>query len=1469
MKCYRIAALLLLLFSQINSIFAQTADQTEGCAAFTVSFTAPTGQNSFFWEFGDGITSDDENPSHIYAAPGTFEVIFRNSVGGAQVGQTITVNVYEQPTITLTADPTGGCAPLMTQLTATINADPAINVFSYTWDFGDTQSDTGAGLDVINHTYTNPGNYNVALDITTNFQTCDVLFQELDLVSASGPPGVGFITNPDPPVSCTAPLDVTFINISLDQDLDWEWDFGNGNTSTALNPPNQNFSSTGNFTVTLTGTDDNGCAGTFSQVVSIGQPLADFVPSEDTVCAGALPIPMINNSSAGSYVWTFDNGAFPSTSTQANPLVQFNNPGITNITLTVTSQDGQCSSMATGTVFLEDPDATFESIPSYSCTNILDAQFVPLNTTANQYIWSFQGGGSSNDMSPSFIYENLDTTTHGINGLNEFTTTLTVVTSAGCTATSTNVDTIHQPNALFFPDITEGCAPLTVNFDNRSTNDVDFANFVWDFGEGAPVTVNDTMQQTFTYNTPGEYEVVLIATDVMGCMDTSFVQIIQVGGPLNPDFTLSNTSICPGDSITITDMTNSDLVDAWHFATDANRSFHCYQEDVLTHVFDSETGTFDVTLIVEYNGCFSEVTQTDAITVSGPIAHIDFLVDCTDPFNISFRDSSDDATMLTWDFGDLTTSTDPDPMHMYADTGDYNVVLTATNDGTGCPASVDSVTVFVRDIKADFDLDSLLCLGLEYELNGGGSMNVDADCHTGYTWYFSDPNDRPVTTQDSIVLHIFEQRGINFVTLITDDINGCRDTIIDTVKVFGVFPELIGMPTPICIPGTVSFSSMGTTADTTIDNYMWDFGDGNMSEDLNPTHTYTTPPPNGTSFAVTLNVEDVIPCSGLGQLDIPVYVPTSTITAGPSVNICVGETVDFSASDFTTQGSNLTWDWAFGGAGASPATSNSQTETVTFNVAGNYQVILNYEEVDSGCLGVPDTINVSVQDFPVSDFSISGTDPRCAPEIITFTDQSTSNFPLTINWDLGGNPGVGAEVTSTFNRGEHIITEFITTSNGCADTSFQTIELFGPEGTLLVEPTTVCYGDEITFTLIDTLDVGDFQIDFGDGTVVSNMSPVTHVYNTPFPGNSTVVQLLLNDVSGDCQITNNIPVNFIPIDVEFAPAFETGCVDQPVNFGSSSTSAVSFSWDFGDGTTSNQQNEPHTYVETGTFNVVLEVTNSLGCSFFISDSITIEEVPNIAVNDQLSCFDSPAELVVDGPGDVSYSWTPAQFVTDPTSANTSTSVVAAELPTQDFEFLVTASSLNSGCSIEESVIVTTVPALTISDEFNPTVCPGQELVIPLINPGGFYTYTWAGLPEGETACNNCDNPVITIPIDTERDSFVITVIPVVAGLSSGGTTCVDPITFTINLLTNNIPNAFTPDSDGMNDFFNIDVAEFFDVTTFQIFNRWGQKIYDNDTPATGWDGTWNGNPAPSEVYIFNFETSNDECVFKGNVSLIR
>jgi len=192
----------------------------------------------------------------------------------------------------------------------------------------------------------------------------------------------------------------------------------------------------------------------------------------------------------------------------------------------------------------------------------------------------------------------------------------------------------------------------------------------------------------------------------------------------------------------------------------------------LFYNFDNSSGPQDITLQVEYNGCFSEVTKEDFITVNGPIARLDYLVDCEEPFNIAFRDSSLDATSITWDFGDSTFSDVADLTHLYDSTGNYKVFLTAENQMSGCPASVDSAIVYVKDIQAEFMVDSFVCIGTDITLDGSMAQDVDNRCWKGYDWHFS--WDRPITTMDSMTNKIFGTPGDHTVELVVTDINGCH-----------------------------------------------------------------------------------------------------------------------------------------------------------------------------------------------------------------------------------------------------------------------------------------------------------------------------------------------------------------------------------------------------------------------------------------------------------------------------------------------------------------------------------------------------------------------------------------------------------------------------------------------------------------------------------------------------------------------
>ncbi len=89
-----------------------------------------------------------------------------------------------------------------------------------------------------------------------------------------------------------------------------------------------------------------------------------------------------------------------------------------------------------------------------------------------------------------------------------------------------------------------------------------------------------------------------------------------------------------------------------------------------------------------------------------------------------------------------------------------------------------------------------------------------------------------------------------------------------------------------------------------------------------------------------------------------------------------------------------------------------------------------------------------------------------------------------------------------------------------------------------------------------------------------------------------------------------------------------------------------------------------------------------------------------------------------------------------------------------------------------------------------------------------------------------------------------------------------------------MPNAFTPNGDNTNDFFNVVTVEdaIFDVIDFKVWNRWGQLVYNNENPSQGWDGKHNGSLAPSDVYVYRITVrlpNDEEQTFEGDVVLIR
>ncbi|MFD1552733.1 hypothetical protein DNU06_08790 [Putridiphycobacter roseus] len=1439
-----------------QSVYAQTSDINEGCLPLAINFTAPAGSSTFFWEFGDGSTANIANPSNTYITAGTFTVNFREVAGGPIIGN-ITIDVYPTPIPTFTLNNEQGCAPLNVSFNNTTVLNNGITITSLSWVFSNGGNTTGT-----NPVYFFPsaGSYDVSLSLVTNLASCNASLQYNNVINSSTPPNVSFLTSPNPPMGCVSPLNVNFQNTStsLWGPLTYAWDFGNTNTATTTNPQGQQFT-TGQSQVVLVATDTNGCADSSFTMVNVGEPLASFEIS-DTICINTLAN-IVNLSSPGLYNWSTDpSGTFVFT---GGAQVSFNSGGYHDITLTIS---GACPKDTTITVFVEDIDPSFTSTPDFACQEPMLIQYTPTDLNAASYLWTV-ADTLLTTTTPLFSYTTGDTNAYSINGEIIITTTLQMTTAFGCVGVAVQVDTLNKPNAIIIPDVVDGCVPLSVEFNDSSASFSDITNWEWHFGDGTVVTSATDQNQSHTYTSTGEFNAFLIITNANGCKDTSYFVTIAVGDVLTPNFSVSNTDICPGESILFTDITAgplADSVDAWHYYSEDARQFSCFDVANPSWSYYHESGPQDVTMVVGFNGCYSQTTQTALINVKGPIADFKYSIDCDTPLDVLFESTSQDATTLSWSFDDLTTSTALSPTHTFANSGDYYVKLVASNASTGC--ADDSITFLVqaRNLSAAIAYDTLWCAGTEFTIDASNSVDVFESCNMGYTWFFSDSTMRPLMTEKPIDSVLFNQPGMNEVMLVVRDIHNCKDTAWAFVNTYGVTPIISMSDSSICTPDTLNFISL-SYADTTIASWIWNFPDNDSAFVENPTHIFVPDSNVVGNVPVGLEITDVLGCKTKTTLNLDIYKPVSTITV-PDITICSGTTVQFQASDFTTYGSSLTYEWDFDDSN----TSTIQNPLNTFVQAGEYHVNMAIAEIASGCLDTSSII-ITVADYPVADFSSSVDSILfvCPDDNVIFTNTSTAINAASYSWDFGNglnssiiNPGTVFDTNGTYT------VQLIVTLNspfGCSDTINKLIMVQQPSGDFMTDLglDTICRLGIVTFDITDSISVGDYYWDFGDGKGAGAVSPVSNQYTFVPPGGQTLAKLIMTNVDGSCPLTRTKPINIFDVKADFirnGNDIDTAICPMPYPLQNNANNANSYYWDFGDGQTSTLENPgAHNYDTTGTFDVLLGIkNNTLTCTDTIVKSIIIYPNPIIELQGDTICegdFASVMNLVTDT--SYSYVWT-----SDPVFlVNNANTQIVNDKPTSNTNYYLTVTNAY-GCTVSDFTSVKVYNPINIPD-FDTTIVIGDSIFLPMPYDGTHYTIIWD--PSNGLSCLECPNPFVQPLVQT---SYQLVITDEIGCFTDEALYVIKihPETFI------SLPTTFTPNGDGNNDLIYVEGWGIKELMEYKIFNRWGELIFETDDINVGWDGYYKGMLQNNDVYLVQVKAMtwrNEQKSYESYINLMR
>ena len=303
------------------------------------------------------------------------------------------------------------------------------------------------------------------------------------------------------------------------------------------------------------------------------------------------------------------------------------------------------------------------------------------------------------------------------------------------------------------------------------------------------------------------------------------------------------------------------------------------------------------------------------------------------------------------------------------------------------------------------------------------------------------------------------------------------------------------------------------------------------------------------------------------------------------------------------------------------------------------------------------------------------------------------------------------------------------------------------------------------------------------------------------------------------------------------------------------TPIVSWEWFFGDGGTANTQNTSHTYSTAGTFNVKLVVTDANGCKDSITKPVNSGLFVFQAPPNKSKCGNNSVQLDGNNGNNVTYLWTPATYLSDPTIMNP-----IADPPVTTV-YSVTMTSNACGNDSTFNVVVTVSSVLNVdAGKANDIDCSNRNA--QLFASGGT-NYTW-------TPSTGLNNPNIPNPIATVRTTQTYYVY-VDNGLGCSG---IDSVTVYVNTaasLARYMPNAFTPNGDGLNDCYGLKNWMYIRKLEFRIFNRYGEQVFGTSDPSRCWDGRYKGKIADQGTYVYYIkaETSCGTEEQKGNFLLLR
>lgn len=1135
--------------------------------SFSNSSSISSGTLSYSWAFGDGFSSSQTSPSYTYSSSGTYNAqLTATSNNSCVASLTKALTINPKPSASFTAADECENKALVFTNTSTISS----GTISHDWDFGDITSSTSVNP---THQYASQGSYSVKLKITSNKGCLDSVTKSVRALPAP-------ITNFTVPSPCSG-TQLTFSNASSVSagSLSYAWDFGDGNTSSSTSPIHT-YSKTGNYTVKLVATAAGGCQDSISKAAKV----YDLPTASYAVVGSCLAdsISFSNTSSIASgtitYLWDLGNGK---TSTATSIKEKYSASGTYQVKLVVTSNWG-CKDSSTQTVTVNSSPTLAFNV-SNGCfgteSDFINTSSIPAGSL--NYFWNFDNGLASTSKSPNITY--------GAPGV--YDVLLTATSNKGCTdSLRKSVEIFVNPVAKFA--FRNTCLNDTTYFQNNSTISSGNYTSLWDFDNGSN---SIDKSPKLAYKQTGSYTVELITLSNEGCRDTAY-QSIGINPTPSPKFSALNS--CLGEAVSFknnTSLAQGTFSSQWTYG-DGNGSVLSNPSYTYTN-----SGSYLVDLeVTSDSGCVANRSNVLVVNEK-PVS--DFTVsNVCQSDDATFNNASTIATgkiqTYSWSFGDGFKSSLTSPTHGYSSNGSYSVELIVASD-SGCSDTLSQSLQIYPEPSLDFSVANV-CFGDTLYPTNNTSISSGTISHR---WTFGDGK----SSASASPFNYYTSKGTYNVKLVTTSGNGCTDSLTKAVTVDNVIvPDFTHKN--VCAGTRMDFTNTTNASCGNISSYQWQFGDGNISSQVDPTHVYAS---SGT-YDVRLIVTQKSGDKDTVVNKVNVYPkPSVSFTARDT---CALDAVSFINSSSISSGSIASFEWDLGDGTKTSGTTPAHNYTSN----GNYDIKL-IANSNEGCKDSVTYQSIEIFELPQAGFSA---DPGCIYDSMELVNKSTiSSGTLTHSWNLGdGNSNMNTHLKHLYaTAGGYKVTLTTTSNKGCIDVNTRNVFInFEPLASFVTD--TVCEGSNNTFSNNSSIAQGkiaSYRWTFGDGFTSGNASPA-HTYNTV--GNFNAMLVAVSDSGCTDTLVAVAGVNPKPTTDFDVSNVCLGDKLSPVNNSSiASGSIAAWNWNFDDGNTSSVASPQNTYASKGTYNVKLVATSNLGCKDSTLEQVVVDNVIVAGFNTQNVC----------------------------------------------------------------------------------------------------------------------------------------------------------------------------------------------------------------------------------------------------------